>query len=52
MGKVTIVITNIDTLEMNNVCENVKFGDAINIVSLLNNQLPKETNLLYSIKNN
>lgn len=46
----TIIVTNMDTSEVNTVCDNVKFGDAINIVTLLNDQLPKESNLLYSIK--
>ena len=50
MRKVTIIVTNMNTSEVSNVCENVKFGDAINIINLLNAQQPRESSLLYSIK--
>ena len=45
-----IIVTNMSTMEVETVCQNAKFGDAINIINCLNEQLPKESNLLYSIK--
>ena len=45
-----VIVTNLSTMEVETVCQNAKFGDAINIINCLNKQLPKESNLLYSIK--
>ncbi len=44
-----IIVTNMDTSEVKIVCEKIRLGDAINIITYLNSTLPKESNLLYSV---